>query len=73
MCSQQPIREQASLGHSSAVSPGVGGLHPNVSVDFVLDSVLVQRLEDGGHRGEEGQLLISHHADVLGSEVLEVL
>lgn len=72
-CSQQPIREQDPPGQRSGESPAVGGLHPNVIVDFVLDSALVQRLEDGLHRGEEGQRLVGHHTHLLGSQVPQVL
>lgn len=66
--SSQPIREQ-----DPPLSPGVGGLHPDFVVDFVLDSVLHQRLQDGLHRREAGQVLVSHEADVPSSEVPQVL
>lgn len=55
------------------MSPGVGGLHPDVVVHFVLDSILGQRLQDGLHRGEYGQVLVRHQTDVTGAEVLQVL
>lgn len=55
------------------MSPGVGGLHPDVVVHFVLDSVLGQRFQDGLHRGECRQVLVRHQTDVSGTEVLQVL
>jgi len=55
------------------VSPGVGGLHPDVVVDLVLDSGGGQRLQDRLHRGEAGQVPVRHQADAPGPQVLQVL
>lgn len=58
---------------TARVSPGVSGLHSDAVVDFVLDSVLGQRLQDGLDRREEGQVLVGHQTDVPRSKVLQVL
>lgn len=68
--SAQPIREQDTPG---CTLPGVGGLHPHVVVDFVLDSVLGQRLKDGLDRREDGQVPVCHETDILSSKILQVL
>lgn len=54
-------------------SPGVGGLHPDAVVDFELDCVRGQRLQDGLQRREAGQVLVRHQTDVPSPEVLQVL